>query len=66
MASFIGYLPASDPQVVVAAILDRPAQGYGGLAAAPLFRDVARAAIARLHIEPGPRLPLPPHALPVG
>jgi cell division protein FtsI (penicillin-binding protein 3) len=66
VASFIGYLPAGDPQVVVAAILDRPAQGYGGLAAAPLFRDVARAAIARLRIQPAPRLPLPPHALPVG
>jgi cell division protein FtsI (penicillin-binding protein 3) len=66
IASFIGYLPAGDPQVVIAAILDRPAAGYGGLAAAPLFREVAEAAIARLRIEPAPRLPLPPHALPVG
>lgn len=65
MASFIGYLPAGDPQVVVAAILDRPAQDYGGLAAAPLFREVARAAIARLRIEPADRVPLPPHALPL-
>lgn len=63
MASFIGYLPAGDPQVVVAAVLDRPAAGYGGLAAAPLFRDVARAAIARLGIEPAERVPLPPHVL---
>jgi cell division protein FtsI/penicillin-binding protein 2 len=65
MASFIGYLPARDPKVVIAAILDRPAEGYGGLAAAPLFREVARAAISRQRIEPAPRLPLPPHALPV-
>jgi len=64
MASFIGFLPAGNPRVVVAAILDRPAAGYGGIAAAPLFRDVARAAIARLRIEPAPRLPLPPHVLP--
>ncbi len=64
-ASFIGYLPASDPRVVIAAVLDRPAQVYGGLASAPLFQRVARAAIARLGIEPAEPLPLPPHALPV-
>jgi cell division protein FtsI/penicillin-binding protein 2 len=65
VASFIGYLPAGDPQVVIAAILDRPAQGYGGLAAAPLFQRVARAAISRLGIEPAAPLPVPPHALPL-
>jgi len=66
IASFIGYLPAGDPEVVVAAILDRPAAVYGGLAAAPLFKRVALAAIARLGIAPAERVPLPPHALPVG
>ncbi len=64
-ASFIGYLPAGNPRVVIAAILDRPAQVYGGLASAPLFQRVARAAIARLGIEPADPIPLPPHALPV-
>jgi cell division protein FtsI (penicillin-binding protein 3) len=66
ISSFIGYLPAGDPEVVVAAILDRPAAVYGGLAAAPLFKHVALAAIARLDIAPADRVPLPPHALPVG
>jgi cell division protein FtsI (penicillin-binding protein 3) len=66
IASFIGFLPAGDPEVVVAAILDRPAAVYGGLAAAPLFKQVALAAIARLDIAPADRVPLPPHALPVG
>jgi cell division protein FtsI (penicillin-binding protein 3) len=66
IASFIGYLPAGDPKVVVAAILDRPAAGYGGLAAAPLFRRAALAAITRLGIAPAERVALPPHALPVG
>jgi cell division protein FtsI (penicillin-binding protein 3) len=66
IASFIGYLPAGDPEVVVAAILDRPAAVYGGLAAAPLFKRVALAAIARLGIAPADRVPLPPHALPIG
>lgn len=65
IASFIGYLPAGDPQVVIAAMLDRPAQLYGGLAAAPLFQRVARAAISRLGIEPAEAIPPPPHALPI-
>ncbi len=66
IASFIGYLPAGDPKVVVVAILDRPRADYGGLAAAPLFRRVALAAITRLGIAPAERVSLPPHALPVG
>ncbi len=66
IASFIGYLPAGDPKVVVAAILDRPAASYGSLAAAPLFRRVALSAITRLGIAPARHLPLPPHGLPVG
>ncbi|GBC87220.1 Penicillin-binding protein PbpB [bacterium HR12] len=62
IASFIGFLPASEPRVVIAAILDRPATDYGGVAAAPLFQEVARAAITRLGIEPGRPLPPPPTA----
>jgi cell division protein FtsI (penicillin-binding protein 3) len=38
VASFIGFLPAGDPRIVVAAILDEPNTGYGGIAAAPLFQ----------------------------
>ena len=52
VASFIGFLPASAPRVVVAAILDEPRTVYGGVAAAPLFQEVARYAIQRLGIEP--------------
>jgi cell division protein FtsI (penicillin-binding protein 3) len=63
-ASFIGYLPASDPTVVIAAILDRPTTVYGGVAAAPLFQRVARYAIERLGIAPGNAVPPPPHAIP--
>jgi cell division protein FtsI (penicillin-binding protein 3) len=63
VASFIGFLPASDPRVVVAAILDEPATIYGGVAAAPLFQDVARSAIQRLGIGPAPSVALPRHTL---
>ena len=63
IASFIGLAPAADPQLVIAAILDQPVTEYGGIASAPLFQQLARAAIARLGIAPGSRLPLPPHAI---
>jgi cell division protein FtsI (penicillin-binding protein 3) len=65
VASFIGFLPASRPRIVVAAILDEPRTIYGGVAAAPLFQEVARFAIQRLGIEPAPVVKLPPHVLQV-
>jgi cell division protein FtsI (penicillin-binding protein 3) len=63
VASFIGFLPASNPRIVVAAIINEPDTVYGGVAAAPLFQHVARYAIQRFGIEPGTPVPLPPHAL---
>jgi cell division protein FtsI (penicillin-binding protein 3) len=63
VASFIGFLPASHPQLVIAAILDDPVTEYGGIASAPLFQQVARYAIARLRMAAAPRPNLPPHAL---
>jgi cell division protein FtsI (penicillin-binding protein 3) len=65
IASFIGFLPASNPRVVIAAIIDQPTTVYGGIAAAPLFQQIARYAILRMAIDPGGRVPLPPHALPL-
>ena len=62
VASFIGFLPASKPRVVVAAILDEPRTVYGGVAAAPLFQDIARFAIQRLGIEPANAVQLPAYA----
>lgn len=65
VASFIGFLPASRPRVVVAAIIDEPKTVYGGVAAAPVFQEIARYAILRLGIEPAPPVALPPHLMPV-
>ncbi|MFN2543130.1 MAG: peptidoglycan D,D-transpeptidase FtsI family protein [Actinomycetota bacterium] len=64
VASFIGFLPASRPRLVIAAILDQPVTEYGGIASAPLFQQVARYAIARLRIPSAPKPPTPPHAIP--
>jgi cell division protein FtsI (penicillin-binding protein 3) len=63
VASFIGFLPASQPRVVVAAILDEPSTIYGGIAAAPLFQKVARYAIQRLGIAAASDVGIPPHAM---
>jgi cell division protein FtsI (penicillin-binding protein 3) len=63
VASFIGFVPAARPALVVAAILDEPATVFGGIAAAPLFRDVARFALARLRVPPASKLPFPVHAV---
>ena len=58
-----GSCRPATPRVVIAAILDEPATVYGGVAAAPLFQQVARYAIQRLGIPTAPPVPLPPHAL---
>ena len=52
IASFVGYFPADDPQVVMLVIVDDPQTTiWGGTAAAPVFRTVATAAAERLGIE---------------
>jgi cell division protein FtsI (penicillin-binding protein 3) len=62
VASFAGFLPAADPKVVIAVSIDEPRTVYGGLAAAPLFQEIARYAIQRLAIPAAPPVALPPHA----
>ncbi len=42
-ASFVGFFPADEPQVVLAVVIDEPqASRYGGSAAAPIFQRAAR------------------------
>ena len=64
-ASFIGFAPAARPAIVVAAVINDTSM-FGGSAAAPLFQQVARFALARLRVPPAKQLPIPEHALPVG
>ncbi|HZV12494.1 MAG TPA: penicillin-binding transpeptidase domain-containing protein, partial [Candidatus Kapabacteria bacterium] len=41
-ASFVGYFPAEDPQIVLLVVLDAPKNGYyGGSVSAPIFRNIA-------------------------
>ena len=54
VASFIGFAPAQNPQLLVAVIVDEP-QGdiYGGSVAAPAFGEIASFALPYLGIAPG-------------
>ncbi|WP_241668473.1 peptidoglycan D,D-transpeptidase FtsI family protein [Pedococcus bigeumensis] len=52
-ASFIGFAPADDPEIVVAVTLQRPIKGYfGGVVAGPVFHDVMTYALQELQIPP--------------
>jgi cell division protein FtsI (penicillin-binding protein 3) len=52
-ASFIGYAPADDPQIVVAVIVHKPTYPFfGGYVAGPVFKDVATYALQELKIPP--------------
>ena len=55
-ASFIGFAPAEDPQLVVSVILQRPIKGYyGGTVAAPVFADVMTYALQKEKVPPTPK-----------
>jgi cell division protein FtsI/penicillin-binding protein 2 len=47
-ASFIGYFPAEDPQIVVVVIVDAPKSGsyYGGSVSAPIFKRITERIIS--------------------
>jgi len=53
IASFAGFLPADDPQVLILVNIDEPArEAYGGVLAAPAFRRIAEFIVSHLGISP--------------
>jgi len=53
LASFAGYLPADDPQVLVLVIIDRPTTSrWGNTTAAPTFKRIAEQLVVILNIPP--------------
>ncbi|HZQ66697.1 MAG TPA: penicillin-binding protein 2 [Gaiellaceae bacterium] len=53
VASFVGIVPASSPRLVILVSIDEPHGAiFGGLVAAPAFRDIARFALQYLDIPP--------------
>lgn len=59
VASFIGFLPADDPELLVAIVIDEPWPAYhGSEAAAPAFAAVAERSMAYLGVAPRRQPPL--------
>jgi len=53
VASFVGFAPADDPQLLVSVVLDDPKNGhFGGKIAAPVFREVMKFALQTRRIPP--------------
>ncbi len=52
-ATFVGFIPARDPALVILVVIDEPKkQHYGGVVAAPAFRQIARESLQYLKIPP--------------
>ena len=55
LSSFLGFAPADQPELAVLVIVDEPKkQDYGGIVAAPAFRQIALDTLSYLNIPPGP------------
>lgn len=53
-ASFVGFAPSRSPKYAVLVLIDTPRAGtyYGGTVAAPVFKRIAEAALARAAVTP--------------
>ena len=54
IASFVGFVPASDPHLTIYVVVDEPKNKpyYGGQWAAPIFAQVARESLRFLNVAP--------------
>jgi cell division protein FtsI/penicillin-binding protein 2 len=53
VASFVGLVPAEKPQLAILVMVDEPRGNvYGGVVAAPAFRDISRFALQYLEVPP--------------
>jgi cell division protein FtsI/penicillin-binding protein 2 len=61
VASFVGLVPATKPRLVIMVMVDEPRGNfYGGVVAAPAFREIARFNLQHLEIPPdAPRTATP-------
>jgi cell division protein FtsI (penicillin-binding protein 3) len=62
VALFVGFAPVEDPRLVCLVLLDEPKKSnFGGIVAAPVFKEVSGAALSHLGVKPRlrpARLPL--------
>jgi cell division protein FtsI (penicillin-binding protein 3) len=60
VGSFVGFVPANNPRLVALVLIDEPEVNvYGGIVAAPVFRNIAQGALRRLAVAPDKASPLP-------
>ncbi len=53
ISSFVGFVPAENPEIVVLVIVDEPQKHhYGGVVAAPVFRRIIRETLRYLKVPP--------------
>lgn len=53
LSSFVGVVPVEDPRLVISVFIDEPTPVHlGGKVAAPVFREIAEAALKYLNIAP--------------
>lgn len=54
VSSFVGFVPADNPRLAMIVVIYEPkGQIYGGVVAAPVFRDIANQALSYLNIPRG-------------
>ncbi len=58
ISSFIGFVPADDPAIAIAIVVDEPSVGsrYGGVVAGPAFSSIAAESLPHLGVDPDPDL----------
>jgi cell division protein FtsI (penicillin-binding protein 3) len=55
IASFVGFLPAENPQITMIVAIDEPTtHRTGGVTAAPVFKRIAERAVRILNVPPSP------------
>jgi cell division protein FtsI (penicillin-binding protein 3) len=52
VASFVGFVPASRPRLVILVTVDEPTTIWGGVVAAPAFQEIARFGLQYLEVPP--------------
>ena len=52
VASFVGFVPATRPRLVILVTVDEPTTIWGGIVAAPAFQELAQFALQYLEVPP--------------
>jgi cell division protein FtsI (penicillin-binding protein 3) len=67
VASFVGFVPAEDPKLVILVVLYNVPHGhFGGLVAAPVFSEIASNALQRMAVAPAHPTVASATLLPIG